>query len=213
MADELRLAKHVIISGTIKCLTGLRIGGTKDDIEIGGLDNPIIRHPVTLEPYIPGSSLKGKLRSSLEYKHGRVQPSGEPCNCAKKECPVCRLFGPHYSKDNKNHTLGPTRLLVRDSKLRQRDDDNEWVELKTENIIDRRTGAALHPRSMERVAEGSEFEFEISMRVFTGDDEKSMLKTVKEGLDLIEKEYLGASGSRGYGKVKFTYNEPPEWRS
>jgi CRISPR-associated protein Csm3 len=69
MPQGLKLIEHVRITGRIICLTGLRIGGTKDDIEIGGMDNPIIRHPVTREPYIPGSSLKGKLRSMLEYRY------------------------------------------------------------------------------------------------------------------------------------------------
>src|SRR5437588_8656103 len=91
----LKLIKHILVRGTIKCLTGLRIGGTKDDIEIGGMDNPIIRDPRTRRPYIPGSSLKGKLRSTLEYRDGKVGERGEPCGCGRPECSVCRLFGPH----------------------------------------------------------------------------------------------------------------------
>ncbi len=200
----LKLLKHVRIAGTIECLTGLRIGGAKDDIEIGGMDNPIIRDPRTRMPYIPGSSLKGKLRSALEYRYcsSNIQ-RGEPCGCAGENCVVCRLFGPHKKP---NHTLGPTRVLVRDARMQAAEADSDrWIEVKTENMIDRRTGVATNPRPVERVVPGAKFDFEISVRIFEGDDEKKLIATVREGLGLIESEYLGASGSRGYGKVRFDY--------
>ena len=100
--------------GTLTALTGLRIGGSKESIEIGGLENTIIRHPITDLPYIPGSSIKGKMRSLLEQKLGKVQSTGEPCGCGRPDCQVCRIFGPHK---NVRHTLGPTRILVRDAAL------------------------------------------------------------------------------------------------
>lgn len=210
MTQSLQLQKHVPIRGTITCVTGLRIGGTKEDIEIGGMDNPVIRHPVTREPYVPGSSLKGKLRSVLEYRYRSDQiKNGEPCGCAQESCLVCRLFGPHK---NVRHSLGPTRLLVRDAHLIDKGDGRDWVEAKSENMIDRRTGVATNPRPTERVAAGTQFSFEMSVRVFEGDDPAEMLATIREGLTLIENDYLGAAGSRGYGKVKFTFTEPEEWR-
>jgi CRISPR-associated protein Csm3 len=209
---NLRLIKHIPVKGTITCLTGLRIGGTKEDIEIGGMDNPIIRHPVTREPYIPGSSLKGKLRSTLEYAYGKVGSNGNPCGCTSSDCPICTLFGPHIQGRRLAHDLGPTRLLVRDATLIAREDGHDWVEIKTENMIDRRTGAATNPRPSERVAAGTQFHFEISVRIFDGDDEPKFKSILREGLSLIEKEYLGASGSRGYGQVKFTFEEPSDWR-
>ncbi len=201
---SLKLIKHVGIVGTIECLTGLRIGGAKDDIEIGGMDNPIIRDPRTRMPYIPGSSLKGKLRSALEYRYcGTKIARGEPCGCAEPDCVVCRLFGPHRKP---HHGLGPTRVLVRDARMDSAGGDpDQWIEIKTENMIDRRTGVATNPRPVERVVPGTKFSFEISVRIFDGDDVKKLVDTVKEGLRLIEAEYLGASGSRGYGKVRFDY--------
>ena len=210
---SLRMIKHVPISGTIECLTGLRIGGTKDDIEIGGMDNPIIRHLRTRLPYIPGSSLKGKMRSSLEYAYGKVGVGGQPCGCALPTCPVCRLFGPHK---NTRHTLGPTRILVRDAMMNvSADEDPErWIEVKSENWIDRSTGVAGNGglRQNERVVSGAKFEFDISLRVFEEDDEAALLKLVREALTLIEQDYLGASGSRGYGKVKFQFVTPSDWQ-
>lgn len=210
MSDKLKTYKT--ITGTITCETGLRIGGSKESIEIGGMENPIIRHPITDEPYIPGSSLKGKTRSLLELKHGRVSPTGEPCGCG--QCIVCRVFGPHK---NVRHTLGPTRALFRDAALT--DESRKWLqsareekglfyaEVKTENIIDRRTGVAAEKglRTQERVPAGTAFNFEIAVRIFEGDKETEIMGFVEEGLKLLQQDYLGSSGSRGYGKVKLEY--------
>ena len=208
MSDK--LLHYRKLTGTITCETGLRIGGSKEDIEIGGMENPIIRHPITDEPYIPGSSLKGKVRSLLEQKYGLVTPRGEPCGCG--ECMVCRVFGPHK---NPQHELGPTRILVRDADLtadsrdrleRAKEDKSIfYAEVKTENIINRLTGTAEHPRTVERVPAGTEFDFEIAARIFERDDEAEIMGLIEEGLSLLEQDYLGSSGSRGYGKVKFAY--------
>lgn len=207
----MKLIKHVILNGVIHCETGLRIGGSKDDIEIGGMDNPIIRHPVTNLPYIPGSSLKGRMRSLLELKYCQhTQRTGEPCRCG--ECLVCRIFG---SYRNTSHQLGPTRVLFRDANLTgdsesllkeaQKEKGLNFTEVKTENWINRKTGRAADGglRTQERVPADTEFDFEIILRVFDEDDEEKNLDFIKEGLFLVQQEYLGGSGSRGYGKVKF----------
>ncbi len=90
-----RTAIHTI-EGTLESLTGLHIGGSQDDLQIGGTDLPVIRHPVTLAPYVPGSSLKGKMRSELEKKLGKFggQNGEEPCGFALPDCPVCRVLDP-----------------------------------------------------------------------------------------------------------------------
>ena len=205
-----KLTGYRLIEGVITCETGLRIGGSTESIEIGGMENPIIRHPITDEPYIPGSSLKGKVRSLLELKHGRVSPTGEPCGCG--QCMICRVFGPHK---NPRHKLGPTRILVRDAALT--DESKAWLEkaredrglfyaeVKTENIVNRLTGTAEHPRTIERVPADTEFKFEIAVRLFEDDDEAQIMSLIQEGLDLLQQDYLGSSGSRGYGKVKLEY--------
>lgn len=205
-----KLKEYRLIEGTITCETGLRIGGSQESIEIGGMENPIIRHPITDEPYIPGSSLKGKVRSLLELKHGRVSPTGEPCGCG--QCPICRVFGPHK---NPHHELGPTRILVRDAALtddskaeleKAREDKGLfYAEVKTENIVNRLTGTAEHPRTLERVPANTVFDFEIAVRLFEDDDENQIMSLIKEGLDLLQEDYLGSSGSRGYGKVSLEY--------
>jgi len=206
----MKLKKIKVIKGRIFCETGLHIGGSQDEIEIGGVDLPVIKHPITKEPYIPGSSLKGKMRSTLERKYDKVTNKGEPCGCGKEDCLICRVFGPHK---NTSHSLGPTRILVRDSKLSQ-ETRNEYKELavkggvlplenKTENIINRLKGTAEHPRSLERVPAGSKFDTEIAVQIFEGDNEQDIIDFIKEGLLLVQETYLGGFGSRGSGKVKF----------
>ncbi|MFH0775904.1 MAG: type III-A CRISPR-associated RAMP protein Csm3 [bacterium] len=114
MNKEMYLKEYQVIKGKIRCLTGLHIGGTTETIEIGGMDNPIIKHPITHLPYIPGSSLKGKLRSLLEWKLGKIEEKGEVHSwCSNKECIICRAFG--TSSDEAE--LGPTRLIFRDANL------------------------------------------------------------------------------------------------
>ncbi len=68
----IKLLGYVKITGGIEALTGLHIGGTADSIDKGGIDNPVIKNPVTNEPYIPGSSLRGRIRALLEKKTGAV---------------------------------------------------------------------------------------------------------------------------------------------
>lgn len=213
------LNKIIQIQGEIMCETGLRIGGSKDTIEIGGLDNPIIRHPINDLPYIPGSSLKGKMRSLLESVYGRRRrdhrqrrrvndKGGEPCGCG--QCMVCRIFGAHK---NTRHALGPTRLLVRDAKLTddskamlekaQREKGLFFSEVKTENTIDRKSGTAYIPRPYERVPEGTQFQLDLLLKIYDTDDKEESIAFVKQGLTLLENDYLGSSGSRGYGKISF----------
>ena len=108
------------LSGKIKVETGLHIGAGNDVIEIGGMDNPIIRNPKTKMPYIPGSSVKGKMRSLMEWKLGKVaQNNGKPCSCGK--CEVCRVFGVSAAnrsdEEEQAGQRGPTRLIVRDAEI------------------------------------------------------------------------------------------------
>jgi CRISPR-associated protein Csm3 len=210
------LTKYASITGTMTCKSGLRVGGSKEDVEIGGMDNPVIRHPLTKLPYIPGSSLKGKLRSLLEYAEGKVQTggrnAGEPCGCARPDCLVCRIFGPHKAT---SHSLGPSRIIVRDAplvgewkekleKLRE-EAGLPYVEVKTENMIDRRTGVATNPRPVERVPAGAQFDLNISVRIFEEDSEDEIIAFIRRGLDMLQKDTLGGSGTRGYGWVQLDY--------
>ena len=178
MSDK--LTQYKTFRGTLTCVTGLRIGGSKESIEIGGLENTIIRHPITDLPYIPGSSIKGKMRSLLEQKYGIVDVSGEPSHSGTHI--VCQVFGPHK---NVNHNLGPTRILVRDADLTAEsktdldkantDKGIYYAEVKTENLVNRNTGTAEHPRTQERVPAGIKFNFEIAVRLFEHDEVEEII--------------------------------------
>jgi CRISPR-associated protein Csm3 len=198
-----------IIKGKIILETGLRIGGQELGVNIGGIDNPVIRNPLTGEPYIPGSSVKGKMRSLME-RLLNLDISGNKVRrheCEERECKVCRVFG-STSKEGNNI---PSRLLVRDAfltedsktKLLSMETDLPYTEWKTENALDRVTCKA-DPRSFERIPAGAEFEFEI---IYTAENEKHIkedLENIATALELLEDDYLGGNGSRGYGKVKFS---------
>lgn len=205
-----KLIEFRIYEGKMVCLSGLHIGAGKDVIEIGGVDATIIKHPITQMPYVPGSSLKGRMRSLLEKKDGKVNSSGEPCGCGAKNCRICMIFGAHK---NMASQAGPTRMIVRDGMLSQKtemeykkqidDAGKPYLESKSENIIDRNIGTAKHPRTLERVPEGAEFDVEFVIQVYEGDDVNLLERTLQEGVALVAQTYLGGSGSRGYGKVKF----------
>lgn len=192
--------------GTLKVVgSGLRIGGSKETLAIGETDNPIIRHPITHLPYVPGSSVKGKIRALLELEHSQdTQKTGLPCTCG--ECLICQLFGCHRSQNLQS----PTRVIFRDCQPTV-DTQRTWreagvnSELKTEVLIDRNRGLAygrIGPRTTERVPAGSEFDFAFSLRIFEGDDVAKFYETLAEGFELLSKDYLGGCGSRGYGHVE-----------
>lgn len=201
------------LSGKIVVKTGLHIGAGNDKVEIGGMDNPIIRNPFTHEPYIPGSSIKGKMRSLMEWKFDKLKDSGgKVCSCGKPECEICRVFGSANMKSDETKDRGPTRLIVRDAVLAE-----EWkekfrngssiVEEKNENSLNRITAEAT-PRPIERIVPGVEFDFEILYRIIdTGDgdelDEKYFKEVVLEALKLLQNDYLGGGGSRGNGQIEF----------
>jgi len=207
---------RVRVRGLIRLRSGLHIGAGKDSVEIGGIDNPVIRHPFTGEPYIPGSSLKGKLRFLLEWAFGCVRADGQAWGFndsqpVASEDPVLRIFG-NALKDWKG---GPTRLVVRDAPLceadraRYREAPDAFFEEKTEVTIDRIKGKALDGglRTQERVPAGVGFDFEMVFRLYdTGDGgarDLECLNWTLQGLALLEEDALGGSGSRGYGRIAF----------
>lgn len=205
--DKMKLQRMRTISGKIDIVTGLHIGASNEAIEIGGLDQPVIKNPLNDEPYIPGSSLKGKMRSLIEIKEGRfVSGKGSPCECGEKSCPVCPVFGVSASSKH-SEDLGPTRIIVRDANLtpewQERFQKGELpMEIKYENIINRISGTAEHPRPLERVPAGVTFDFNISFKVFEGDSDQ-YFQTVLKAMRMLELDALGGSGSRGCGQIKF----------
>lgn len=208
-ALKLKLVRIRRISGQIEVLTGLRIGSGLP-ASIGVVDYPIVRAGENEEPYIPGSSLKGKMRHLLEWQLGTIREDGSVWHSNNADDVVTRVFGGPASGQ---HATGPTRLVVRDARLSEEfrqamlAGTRPVVEIKFENTVNRLTAEAAG-RPVERVVPGVRFAFEMMYRVFdTGDggqrDEALLKEAVLASLALIEQDCLGSSGSRGYGSVRF----------
>lgn len=209
-----KLVKKIRINTTIELMTGLHIGGNNDNVEIGGIDNPVIKIATKdNQPYIPGSSLKGKMRCLLEQIAGSAEVGGDS--------DINKLFG--YSKDNQ-----PSKLIVRDALLQSesakilRSCDNldmPYTEGKWENVINRVNGTAEHPRQTERIPAGVIFDVEFIINVWDNDNEQALIELLKKGINALENDYLGGSGSRGYGQVLFgelkqtTLSEENNWKA
>jgi CRISPR-associated protein Csm3 len=193
----------------IELLGGMRIGGSGGGLEIGGVDPNLmaLKDPVTGQPYVPGSSLKGKLRSTLEKEYG-LGREGKPCGCGQRTCVVCPVFGAHM---NMRADSGASRLTVRDAHFteeylktwnRRIEEGMPLFEVKTENTIDRSRGTALNPRTQERVPAGAMFQAEMVLKVFDGDEDNKMVANLKNALAILQRfDSLGAGGSRGSGRI------------
>jgi CRISPR-associated protein Csm3 len=211
----------VIIKSTIEVKTGMRIGGSTGGLKIGGVDLNVITDPLG-RPYIPGSSLKGKMRSLIEKKEGVTynkldkenKPYKHECenDSSYNNCPVCKVWGILGGTNFTVPTL--TRLIVCDIYLdktsitpeMKENLELQWTEVKFETAINRITGTALHGslRQAERVPAGAKFkDSEIIFNVFDESD-KDLLKKVLVAMELLEHDYLGGMGSRGYGRISFT---------
>lgn len=221
--NTLQLTKKIFIEGEIELLTGMHIGGSSLGLSIGGADKVVVRNPMTNLPYIPGSSLKGKMRSLLEKSHGLITPKqnekkewvGKLCENPKED--IVQLFGFAADAKESSETYAPTRLTVRDGSLVNIDDlaesehtDMYCTEIKTEVSIDRLTSAA-NPRNFERVPAGARFKLDLVLDIYnvdasgTADGSRAdrFVGLLREGLQLIEDDYIGGQGSRGYGQVRF----------
>jgi len=189
--NDIRFNKRAIIAFELVILTGIHIGGTKDAFGIGGVDSPVIKDPITKKPIIPGSSLKGKIRSLLELSRE-----------VKDNHPL-------FSGDE----TGPTRVIFRDmcltpdsAKLLEKTlGERTYTEIKAENTIDKFTGTTKKGglRFIERVPAGVNFEGEIIINAYNDEDIESYVQKIHKGFELLEYNFLGGSGSRGYGKIKY----------
>lgn len=203
----MKLIETKVVKGTIVLETGLHIGGSKSSLDIGGLDSPVIKTPQGV-PYIPGSSLKGKIRSLLGIKEGSVDVLNDSDLLVK-------MFG---TSAKGKETI--SRLIFRDALLDQQDFkeffieknailDTKFTEAKYENTIDRKSGTTKRGglRQIERVPAGAKFTFEVVVNRYedNGKQDDDFSVKLKEGFKMLEDNYLGGSGSRGYGKVKIVY--------
>ncbi len=194
-----------IVKGTIHLVTGLHIGAGNEDIHIGGIDNPVVKTTDGM-PYIPGSSLKGKIRCLLETAEGTYTNKVNISDSKRfPDSIIPKMFG-----DTEGER---TRLLFRDCFMSEASREALLAkaipptESKSENTINRLSGKADHPRNTERVIAGLDFDYEIVVRLFEGDNEEEIRKKLIQGMKMLENDALGGSGSRGYGKIKFVDSE------
>ncbi len=202
--------KNIIMKLEIESLTGLHIGGSSEGLKIGGSDSPVIMteieyngHKITV-PYIPGSSLKGKMRSLLLTAYGIRE--GDKIKFPP-DSDLDKIFGRSAEEGGKTEQINRTRIIVRDAlpsedSIKQTmESTGTFIEVKGENTINPITGMA-NPRFLDRVVPGVKFEGEIILQILEGDSEDKFLEYIREGIGLIQDSYLGGQGSRGYGKVR-----------
>jgi CRISPR-associated protein Csm3 len=233
---ELKLIGKLILEGELHCETGLHIGAGKGSLEIGGSDNPVVKDAAG-RPYIPGSSLRGKIRSLLEQFSGAAVPSemvyisrrkGQEVRIHQSDKPdddICLLFGRNAGRMERvtgepldSHNATPARLAVFDAPLEmdsitvpmRENLDDELTEVKSENAIDRITSQA-NPRTLERVPAGARFRVRFIMDVLC-DEDAPLFAQLVQGLRLLEDDALGGGGSRGSGRVRLS-NLKLVWRN
>lgn len=188
------------ITGKLEVVTGMHIGGGSAFAAIGAVDSPVVMDVQSKLPMIPGSSLKGKMRTLLAkcYNENIVDPDNDAPE-------IIRVFG---SANKINAAVQPSRIIVSDMLMCNRDElhkkeINSMTEVKFENNINRQTAVAT-PRQIERVIRGAKFNLDIIYEVKESDKILDDMKLIAEGMKLLQYDYLGGHGSRGYGKVKFT---------
>ncbi len=233
---ELKLIGKLILEGELHCETGLHIGAGKGSLEIGGSDNPVVKDAAG-RPYIPGSSLRGKIRSLLEQFSGAAVPSelvylsrrkGQEVRIHQSDRPdddICVLFGRNAGRLERvtgepveSHNATPARLTVFDAPLEmesitppmRENLDDELTEVKSENAIDRITSQA-NPRTFERVPAGARFRVRFIVDLLC-DEDAPLFGQLVQGLRLLEDDALGGGGSRGSGRVRFS-NLKLVWRN
>jgi CRISPR-associated protein Csm3 len=224
---ELKLIGKLILEGEMRCETGLHVGAGKGSLEIGGADNPVVKDAHG-RPYVPGSTLRGRIRALLEQATGLAVPSelvfiskrkGQEVRIHQSDRPddeICILFGRSPGRmekvsggDIESNFATPARLSVFDAPLvpesitpQMRETlDDELTEVKSENAIDRITSQA-NPRTLERVPAGARFQVRLVLDLLCPED-SALPALLVQGLRLLEDDALGGGGSRGSGRVRF----------
>lgn len=206
--ENAKLIKKIKYRANIELLSGLHIGGTNIAMAIGGPDKFVVRNPIDQKPYIPGSSLKGKMRSLLEIANGEYEQRSGGGNMKFSASSDNTTLSGHLFGTSAGECAQPSRVIVRDAMMadgqeeRLRNTDLYLTEAKTEVAIDRITANA-NPRTNERVPKGVIFCFEAILNIFSTDDEQQLRDSFIKAVKLLEDDYLGGHGSRGYGHIRF----------
>jgi CRISPR-associated protein Csm3 len=214
--------------GKIVLKSGLHIGVNESSVSQGYADSVITKTPGSNLPYIPASSLKGKLRSLIELRSGLLSGNGRPLDTRILQkntlgdherdlaIAILKLFGTLHVQSkgiDEASLLGSARGLFNDCHLTPecliswKESARPLTEIKSENSIDRITFTSV-PRTIERALSGLEFNLTIILKIFDTDKKEDLETLLLQGIALLELDSLGGHGSRGYGKVIFEFEEP-----
>ena len=186
------------ITGKLEVVTGMHIGGSSAFAAIGAVDSPVIKDSRENLPMIPGSSLKGKMRTLLAKEYNETVAAKPD----KDNGRIVRLFGSAKKGNIKRSRIQIADMVMANAdEFRQRGTQS-LTEIKFENTINRLTAVA-NPRQIERVIRGSEFALDMIYEVEEESEIVEDLGMLAEGMKLLQYDYLGGHGSRGYGKVRF----------
>lgn len=199
-----KLYGKLILTGKIQVKTGMHIGGSSEFSAIGAVDSIVIKDTVTKLPIIPGSSLKGKMR----YLLARVYSDTPQLKKIEEEADeIKRLFGTSGSDKNMYSSRLQFSDMMMNEESRDRivnmEPDLYVTEIKFENTINRLTAVA-NPRQIERVPAGAEFEFKLVYNIEKLEEVEEDLENINTAMTLLQEDYIGGHGTRGYGRIKFT---------
>lgn len=206
MMGQKQLKGKIIMTAVLEVKTGMHIGASNDYAPIGAVDSVFVRDTLTKNPIIPGSSLKGKMRTLLAKMRDEqvvLPPHSED------EDVIIRLFGAAGKEKTVFSRLQFSDCMVQEEavqKFNEIETDTYLGEVKFENTISRATGVA-NPRQIERVPAGMTFDFRL---VYNIEDENEMeedMNVIADGIRLLQWDYIGGHGSRGYGRIAFS-----KWR-
>lgn len=186
------------ITGIIEIVTGMHIGGSSTFSAIGAVDSPVMKDVKSNLPLLPGSSLKGKMRALLAKSYN------ESLNASPSEdhVRITRLFGHSKKEGAKRSRLLFSDMILANAEQLRNQGLNSMTEVKFENTISRLTAVA-NPRQIERVIRGAEFPLRLIYDVEKEEEILEDFQVISQGIQLLQYDYIGGHGSRGYGKVKF----------
>lgn len=195
----------LIIEAELELLTGMHIGASNDFSPIGAVDSVVIKDPCTGMPIIPGSTIKGKLRSMMAklLTDNYILPEHE-----KDDIRILKLFGSSAKNNIIEAKLQFSDLFMTNGEmLLKKNLDLGYTEIKFENTINRVTAVAM-PRQLERVPKGAIFKFILIYNLFRSengeDSSKEDFTLISNAIKALQLDYIGGSGTRGYGKVSFS---------
>lgn len=211
-----KMWEPIVKKFTIKLLSWLHIGWSDWWLKIGWIDSSVIKNPLTQEPYIPWSSIKWKMRASLEMIHWDYNEKNNwdfwPSEEIENNSNIAKSFGIATWKEKIS-----SRLIFSDFEMTQeykeifkKNGSVDFYEAKSENSVPRFLKWNAMPRQIERVPSWVEFEWTISLipiEWIYSISKEELEKVLDEWLKYLNIFWLGWWVSRGNWKIKIIENK------